>query len=175
MAASRRHSHRQVAWHNIRETNRSSNRAGQSPPSALPSAGPGVSFATPAMSSKPVFLYDTTLRDGTQGEGFQLSGLDKLRIAQRLDAFGIDYIEGGWPGSNPKDIEFFREAKNLNLKHAKLAAFGSTRRADLAVAATTPRCACCSRRRPRWSPFSAKAGSCRSPRSCAPRSRKTAR
>ncbi len=85
------------------------------------------------MSSKPVFLYDTTLRDGTQGEGFQLSGLDKLRIAERLDEFGIDYIEGGWPGSNPKDIEFFREAKNLVLKHAKLAAFGSTRRADTPV------------------------------------------
>ncbi len=85
------------------------------------------------MSAKPVFLYDTTLRDGTQGEGFQLSGLDKLRIARRLDAFGIDYIEGGWPGSNPKDVEFFREAKKLDLKHAKLAAFGSTRRADIRV------------------------------------------
>lgn len=85
------------------------------------------------MSDKSVFLYDTTLRDGTQGEGFQLSGLDKLRIARRLDAFGIDYIEGGWPGSNPKDVEFFREAKKLDLKHAKLAAFGSTRRADVAV------------------------------------------
>ena len=85
------------------------------------------------MTAKPVFLYDTTLRDGTQGEGFQLSGLDKLRIARRLDAFGIDYIEGGWPGSNPKDVEFFREAKNLDLKHAKLAAFGSTRRANTAV------------------------------------------
>ena len=85
------------------------------------------------MSTPPVFLYDTTLRDGTQGEGFQLSGLDKLRIAKRLDEFGIDYIEGGWPGSNPKDIEFFREAKNLKLSHAKLAAFGSTRRADTPV------------------------------------------
>lgn len=85
------------------------------------------------MSSKSVFIYDTTLRDGTQGEGFQLSGLDKLRIAKRLDEFGVDYIEGGWPGSNPKDIEFFREAKNLNLKHAKLAAFGSTRRANTPV------------------------------------------
>jgi len=85
------------------------------------------------MTTTPVFLYDTTLRDGTQGEGFQLSGLDKLRIAKRLDEFGIDYIEGGWPGSNPKDIEFFREAKNLKLTHAKLAAFGSTRRADTAV------------------------------------------
>ena len=85
------------------------------------------------MTAKPVFLYDTTLRDGTQGEGFQLSGLDKLRIAERLDAFGIDYIEGGWPGSNPKDVVFFREAKNLRLSHAKLAAFGSTRRPEVAV------------------------------------------
>ena len=85
------------------------------------------------MSTKPLSLYDTTLRDGTQGEGFQLSGLDKLRIVKRLDEFGIDYIEGGWPGSNPKDIEFFREAKNLKLTHAKLAAFGSTRRADTPV------------------------------------------
>jgi 2-isopropylmalate synthase len=85
------------------------------------------------MSAKSLFLYDTTLRDGTQGEGFQLSGLDKLRIAERLDSFGFDYIEGGWPGSNPKDVEFFHEAKKLKLKHAKLAAFGSTRRADVAV------------------------------------------
>jgi 2-isopropylmalate synthase len=86
------------------------------------------------MQGKPVFIYDTTLRDGTQGEGFQLSGLDKLRIAQRLDDFGVDFIEGGWPGSNPKDIEFFREAKKLHLKHARLAAFGSTRRAESRVA-----------------------------------------
>ena len=85
------------------------------------------------MSAKPAYLYDTTLRDGTQGEGFQLSVLDKLRIAERLDAFGIDFIEGGWPGSNPKDVEFFCEAKSLKLKHAKLAAFGSTRRANTPV------------------------------------------
>ncbi|MEY5012898.1 MAG: hypothetical protein RLZ22_466 [Verrucomicrobiota bacterium] len=85
------------------------------------------------MSAKPAYLYDTTLRDGTQGEGFQLSVLDKLRIAKRLDEFGVDFIEGGWPGSNPKDVEFFREAKSLKLKHAKLAAFGSTRRANAAV------------------------------------------
>jgi 2-isopropylmalate synthase len=82
---------------------------------------------------KPVHIYDTTLRDGTQGEGFQLSGLDKLRIAKRLDEFGVDYIEGGWPGSNPKDVEFFQAAKSLDLKHAKLAAFGSTRRANVKV------------------------------------------
>ncbi len=86
-----------------------------------------------ASISNKVWVYDTTLRDGTQGEGFQLSGLDKLRIAERLDRFGVDYIEGGWPGSNPKDVEFFREAKSLQLQHAKLAAFGSTRRADTPV------------------------------------------
>ncbi len=83
--------------------------------------------------SSAVQIYDTTLRDGTQGEGFFLSGLDKLRIAKRLDEFGIDYIEGGWPGSNPKDIEFFKAAAKETWKHAKIAAFGSTRRADIAV------------------------------------------
>ena len=57
-----------------------------------------------------VEIYDTTLRDGSQGEGINFSVLDKLRIAEKLDAFGIHYIEGGWPGSNPKDIEFFSEA-----------------------------------------------------------------
>lgn len=72
-------------------------------------------------------LYDTTLRDGTQGEGVNLSVDDKLKVARRLDDFGVDYIEGGWPGSNPKDIEFFACARNeLNLKHARMAAFGST-------------------------------------------------
>ncbi len=75
------------------------------------------------------YLYDCTLRDGTQGEGVNLSVDDKLKIAQKLDAFGMHYIEGGWPGSNPKDAEFFERAKSLNLKNAKLAAFGSTRRA----------------------------------------------
>lgn len=80
-----------------------------------------------------ITLYDTTLRDGAQGEGIHFSLADKLRIAQRLDAFGMHYIEGGWPGSNEKDIEFFREAKKLKFKHAKLAAFGSTRRAEVKV------------------------------------------
>lgn len=75
-----------------------------------------------------IYLYDTTLRDGTQREGISLSLDDKLKIATRLDAFGMDYIEGGWPGSNPKDVEFFRRAPALGLTHAKLAAFGSTRR-----------------------------------------------
>ncbi len=80
-----------------------------------------------------VAIYDTTLRDGTQGEGFHLSGLDKLRIAKRLDQFGVHYIEGGWPGSNPKDVEFFEEAAKVQWEHAKIAAFGSTRRAHTPV------------------------------------------
>ncbi|HEV7926455.1 MAG TPA: citramalate synthase [Verrucomicrobiae bacterium] len=81
-----------------------------------------------------VEIYDTTLRDGSQGEGINFSVLDKLRIAEKLDSFGVHYIEGGWPGSNPKDVEFFKEAKHKKLKRAKLAAFGSTRRKDVAVA-----------------------------------------
>lgn len=79
--------------------------------------------------SKMVKIYDTTLRDGTQAEGISLSKVDKLRIAEQLDKTGVAYIEGGWPGSNPKDIDFFKEAKDLNLTQAKIAAFGSTRRA----------------------------------------------
>ncbi len=78
------------------------------------------------MTDAPVILYDTTLRDGTQGENITLSLADKLRIARMLDEFGMPYIEGGWPGSNPKDIEFFAEAKRLRWK-TRLAAFGSTR------------------------------------------------
>jgi 2-isopropylmalate synthase len=75
-------------------------------------------------------LYDTTLRDGTQREGISLSVKDKLEIAQKIDQLGIHYIEGGWPGANPKDVEFFQLAHtSLNLKHARLVAFGSTRRA----------------------------------------------
>src|ERR1700730_8491773 len=74
-----------------------------------------------------IFTFDTTLRDGTQGEAVSFSFEDKLLIAQKLDDLGIDYIEGGWPGSNPKDREFFARAQDLNLKHAKLTAFGSTR------------------------------------------------
>ncbi|HNF89649.1 MAG TPA: citramalate synthase, partial [Thiobacillaceae bacterium] len=74
-----------------------------------------------------VFLYDTTLRDGTQREDISLSVDDKLTIAKRLAEFGIHYIEGGWPGSNPKDAEFFARAGRMNLGATKLAAFGSTR------------------------------------------------
>jgi 2-isopropylmalate synthase len=84
-------------------------------------------------NSSSITLYDTTLRDGSQGEGINFSCADKLRIARRLDAFGMHYIEGGWPGSNEKDIEFFREAKKIKFQNARLAAFGSTRRADAQV------------------------------------------
>lgn len=76
-------------------------------------------------------IYDTTLRDGSQGEGITYSVEDKIRIAKRLDEFGMDFIEGGWPGSNPKDEEFFERMKSVTLKHARLTAFGSTRRADI--------------------------------------------
>lgn len=75
-----------------------------------------------------VTIYDTTLRDGTQGEGFNLSLHDKLAIAEKLDELGVDIIEGGFPQSNPKDSAFFSEVKNLGLKHAQVAAFGMTRR-----------------------------------------------
>ncbi|HLW65769.1 MAG TPA: citramalate synthase [Gemmataceae bacterium] len=77
-----------------------------------------------------ITIYDTTLRDGSQGEGVNFSLQDKLLLARKLDEMGIDFIEGGYPLSNPKDAEFFREAKKLKLKHAKIAAFGMTRRRD---------------------------------------------
>jgi 2-isopropylmalate synthase len=80
-----------------------------------------------------VEIYDTTLRDGSQGEGINFSVADKLRIAEKLDAFGVQYIEGGWPGSNPKDIEFFAEAGRRTFKNARLAAFGSTRYKNVPV------------------------------------------
>ncbi|GAB2881097.1 citramalate synthase [Nocardioides pacificus] len=80
-------------------------------------------------------VYDTTLRDGAQQEGLNLSVADKLAIARQLDGLGVGYIEGGWPGANPKDTEFFRRATTeLDLKHARLAAFGATRRAGLSAA-----------------------------------------
>jgi 2-isopropylmalate synthase len=80
-----------------------------------------------------VQLYDTTLRDGAQQEGISFSVEDKLKICQKLDELGIDFIEGGWPGSNPKDTEFFSKAQRLNLPHATIVAFGSTRRSGCKV------------------------------------------
>ena len=80
-----------------------------------------------------VEIYDTTLRDGSQGEGINFSVTDKIRIAEKLDAFGVHYIEGGWPGSNPKDMEFFAQAAKRRWKNAKIAAFSMTRRKGMAV------------------------------------------
>ena len=80
-----------------------------------------------------VEIYDTTLRDGTQGEGVSFSVADKLRVAAKLDAFGVHYVEGGWPGSNPKDIEFFKKAARRKWKNTQIAAFGSTRRKKVAA------------------------------------------
>src|SRR3989338_7127305 len=77
-----------------------------------------------------VKLFDTTLRDGSQTEGISFTVEDKIKIARLLDGLGIHYIEGGWPGSNHKDIDFFKKIKTAKLKNAKIVAFGSTRRAD---------------------------------------------
>ncbi len=82
-----------------------------------------------------VEIYDTTLRDGSQGEGINFSAADKLRIAEKLDGFGVPYIEGGWPGSNPKDMEFFKQAARRSWKCARIAAFSMTRRKGVRVEA----------------------------------------
>jgi hypothetical protein len=79
------------------------------------------------MVTPKVEIYDTTLRDGSQQVGLDLTVADKLRVAVALDGLGVDVIEGGWPGSNPKDAEFFERAKELDLRHATMAAFGATR------------------------------------------------
>ncbi len=109
------------------------------------------------MDKRAVLIYDTTLRDGTQGEQVNFTAEEKLRVARRLDEFGIAYIEGGWPGSNPKDMRFFELARKVRFKNARLAAFGSTRRAHTPCA-ECPKCRPCSRRRRRWWPSSARAG-----------------
>ena len=80
------------------------------------------------MSKRKIEIFDSTLRDGAQGEGISFSVSDKLNIVKALDSFGVDYIEAGNPGSNPKDMEFFEKASNLKLNNAKLCAFGSTAR-----------------------------------------------
>mgnify|MGYP003473521785 CR=1 FL=1 len=83
--------------------------------------------------SKKVAIFDSSLRDGAQAEGISFSVEDKLKILELLDGHGVDYIEAGNPGSNPKDLEFFARARAIKLKHSKLAAFGSTRRRDIKV------------------------------------------
>ena len=107
-------------------------------------AGPDV---TPRqLGAAPLEIYDTTLRDGAQAEDVSFSADDKVLVAKKLDELGVHYIEGGWPGANPKDIEFFRIIKTVPLKHAAVVAFGSTRKADNPVQtdpnirAATPEC-----------------------------------
>ncbi len=78
------------------------------------------------MVAERIEIYDTTLRDGTQGESFSLSLFDKVRVAKKLDELGVDFVEGGWPGSNPLDMAFFREIQKHGLCHAQVVAFGST-------------------------------------------------
>ncbi|HEY3355994.1 MAG TPA: citramalate synthase [Polyangia bacterium] len=99
---------------------------------ATPEAEAPLRHPAEPPGSAVVRVYDTTLRDGTQGEGVSLSCTDKLRIARRLDALGVAFVEGGWPGSNPKDAEFFRRARELPWEHSLLTAFGATRRAGVA-------------------------------------------
>src|SRR3954447_8356905 len=94
-----------------------------------------IPSSDPTAPGEAFHVYDTTLRDGAQQEGLNLSVADKLTIARELDGLGVGYIEGGWPGANPKDTEFFRRAcEELDLKHARLAAFGATRRAGVPAA-----------------------------------------
>ncbi len=101
-----------------------------SAPAGLPcAAGHNDFLEIGAMKS--ILVYDTTLRDGSQGEKINFSAEHKLRIAQRLDSVGIHYIEGGWPGSNPKDVQFFELARSVSFKHARLTAFGSTRKPNI--------------------------------------------
>ena len=89
-----------------------------------------MSTGDKTMTRKKIEIYDTTLRDGNQGEGIHLSIADKLDIARTLDDIGIDFIEGGWPGSNPKDDEFFTRARDIDFRTSRICAFGSTHRAD---------------------------------------------
>lgn len=98
------------------------------------STQPHANLDAPDVRAEDLILYDTTLRDGLGMEGLSLSLEDKLLIVQKLDELGVDYIEGGYPGSNPKDAEFFQRVRTLTLQHAKLVAFGSTRRAGGDVA-----------------------------------------
>ena len=86
---------------------------------------------------KPILIYDTTLRDGTQGENITFTADEKLKIAKRLDEMGIHYIEGGWPGSNPRDMRFFDLAKRETFTNARITSFGSTRKPGIEAADDT--------------------------------------
>ena len=123
------------------------------------------------MTATRIYTYDSTLRDGEQCEGITLSLADKLAIVRRLDEFGIDYIEGGFPASNPKDVAFFREVAAMDLKHAQIAAFGST--CKKGVAATTPGWPTSSRAGRLWSLSWGRRGTLRWSAHCRRRSRRT--
>jgi len=102
--------------------------------SRTPRKAPAKTAATtPSAPSAPLEIYDTTLRDGAQAEDVSFSADDKVMVAQRLDELGVQFIEGGWPGANPRDIEFFRMIKETPLKQATVVAFGSTRKASNSV------------------------------------------
>ncbi len=105
-------------------------------------------------------IYDTTLRDGSQGEGVNFSLEDKLAITAKLDEFGFDFIEGGYPLSNPKDADYFQRVADLPLKHAKVAAFGMTPAERESPPKKTSACRRSATRRPKSSRSSAKAGTC---------------
>ena len=102
-------------------------------PRAFQDGNPIPELRLPADSAATLEIYDTTLRDGAQAEDVSFSAEDKVRVAQKLDELGVHYIEGGWPGANPKDFEFFRMIKTIPLKHAAVIAFGSTRKASNSV------------------------------------------
>src|SRR5512146_1602613 len=101
--------------------------------SRKPSVRPAAAALPPPAKSALLEIYDTTLRDGAQAEDVSFSAEDKVRVAQQLDGLGVEFIEGGWPGANPKDIEFFRMIKTIPLQTATVVAFGSTRKASNAV------------------------------------------
>ena len=106
-----------------------------------------------------VIFYDTTLRDGAQSEDIAFSVNDKLRITEKLDDFGMDFVEGGWPGSNPKDLEYFDEVRKLRLRHARIVAFSSTlSRTRFPTRKTTMLCGPCFPLRRSTRPSSARAG-----------------
>src|SRR3954469_4054216 len=110
----------------IRSRSIASRAGSTSSPTSCP-----LPIGSPLMSSAEIAIYDTTLRDGAQREGISLAVTDKLRIAEQLDALGGAFVEGGWPGSNPKDAELFRRALDIKWRHTTLTAFGATRKAGI--------------------------------------------
>ena len=124
---------------------------------------------------KTTVIYDTTLRDGMQGQGISYTLEDKVQIALAMDEFGIDYIEGGFPLSNRKEAEFFQRMKSEKLRHARIVAFGSTRKPRGQGRLRPPDRRAAATRRPRRSSSSARPGRPTSARSCRRRRRRTSR